>query len=179
MAMNGCDPAEPGWWLRGEPRDAVRHRFESCCPAVLTAAVTARSIDATILRRTNLPQMPGLPTGVGEARAGRVRAGQGQPGGGRPQRLIRMARERAPAYNATDPVPHPRQQSGRAPSCRIVPHAARLTGRVHIGAPRLELVPGILHLFARAHPGRVAGVVLVDAAVGDIVRAAQWIVVDA
>ena len=31
----------------------------------------------------------------------------------------------------------------------------------------------ILHLFARAHPGRVAGVVLVDAAVGDILRAPQ------
>jgi pimeloyl-ACP methyl ester carboxylesterase len=36
-----------------------------------------------------------------------------------------------------------------------------------------SLGAAILHLFARAHPGRVAGVVLVDAAVGDIVRAPQ------
>lgn len=35
-----------------------------------------------------------------------------------------------------------------------------------LGAP-------ILHLFARAHPGRVAGVVLVDAAVGENLRAPQ------
>jgi len=35
-----------------------------------------------------------------------------------------------------------------------------------LGAP-------ILHLFARAHPGRVAGVVLVDAAVGENLRPAQ------
>jgi pimeloyl-ACP methyl ester carboxylesterase len=45
-------------------------------------------------------------------------------------------------------------------------HASAILVGASLGAP-------ILHQFARAHPGRVAGVVLVDAAAGDILRAPQ------
>lgn len=91
------------------------------------------------------------------------------------QRLV-AAETRTFAYDragcgGSDDDPHPRSLQRMADDLAAVLTAAEHRGpAVLVGA---SLGAPILHLFARAHPGRVAGVVLVDAADDENLRPPQ------